>query len=147
MPSTFMNRSGESVGAVAKFFKLPPEQILIVHDELDLPPGQMKLKTGGGHGGHNGLRNIHAQLGSPNYHRLRLGIGHPGQAKQVSDYVLKAPGKQDRELIDGAIVQALDTLTLILDADFARATQQINATGHNQESPWDLNAESLVSPT
>ena len=132
MPSTFMNRSGQSVGAVAKFFKLPPEQVLIVHDELDLPPGQMKLKTGGGHGGHNGLRDIHAQLGSPNYHRLRLGIGHPGNAKQVADYVLKSPGKSDRMAIDGAIDEALRALPLILDSEFPRATNQINGYKPNQ---------------
>ncbi|MGB0957389.1 MAG: aminoacyl-tRNA hydrolase [Litorivicinus sp.] len=126
MPSTFMNRSGQSVGALAKFFKIPPSQIIAVHDELDLPPGTMKFKTGGGHGGHNGLRDIHAHLGSADYHRLRLGIGHPGNAKAVADYVLKAPSIEDRTLIDGAIDEALRALPLILDADFARATNQIN---------------------
>ncbi len=126
MPGTFMNRSGQSVGALAKFYKLPPEQIIVVHDELDLPAGSMKFKTGGGHGGHNGLRDIHAHLGSPNYHRLRIGIGHPGDAKAVADYVLKAPSISDRQLIDGAIDEALRALPLILDADFGRATNQIN---------------------
>lgn len=127
-PSTFMNRSGQSVGAVCQFFKLPPEQVLVIHDELDLPPGQMKLKIGGGHGGHNGLRDIHQHLPSPNYHRLRIGIGHPGHAKQVSDYVLKAPGKDDAIAIAQAIDVALDALPLFISGDFARATQTIN--GH-----------------
>lgn len=127
-PTTFMNRSGQSVSALCKFFKLPPENVLVIHDELDLPAGQMKFKTGGGHGGHNGLRDIHSHLGSPNYHRLRIGIGHPGQASQVADYVLKAPGGDDRIAIERAIDVALDALPLILDGEFARATNQIN--GH-----------------
>ena len=126
-PSTFMNRSGQSVGAVCRFFKLPAEQVLVVHDELDLPPGQMKLKLGGGHGGHNGLRDIHQHLGQPNYHRLRIGIGHPGNAKLVSDYVLKAPGKSDLMAIEQAIDVALDALPLFINGDFARATQTINS--------------------
>jgi len=127
-PGTFMNRSGQAVGAVCQFFKLPPSQVLVIHDELDLPAGQMKFKTGGGHGGHNGLRDIHAHLGKPDYHRLRIGIGHPGNAKQVADYVLKNPGSDDRIAIDRAIEVALDALPLILRGDFARATNQIN--GH-----------------
>lgn len=126
MPTTFMNRSGQSVRAVTQFYKIPSEDVLIVHDELDLPPGQMKLKLGGGHGGHNGLRDIHAQLGTDQYRRLRLGIGHPGQAKDVVNYVLKAPGKSERDAIDGAIDTALEQFKLMADGDWARATNQIN---------------------
>ena len=90
-PQTFMNLSGKSVGALARFFKIKPEEVLVVHDELDFEPGQIKLKKGGSHGGHNGLRDIHAQLGSPEYWRLRVGIGHPGQKSDVSSWVLKKP--------------------------------------------------------
>ena len=128
MPETFMNRSGQSVAAATKFYKLPPQDVLVIHDELDLPPGQMKLKTGGGHGGHNGLRDIHSHFGNPNYHRLRIGVGHPGNAKQVADYVLKAPGADDRAAIDRAIDVAVDALPLILNGQFSLATNQIN--GH-----------------
>lgn len=128
MPTTFMNRSGQAVKALASYFKLPPDHILVVHDELDLPPGQMKLKKGGGHGGHNGLRDIDAQLGTRDYHRLRLGIGHPGDAKRVVDYVLKQPGQTDRRDIDDAIEIALDNLALMINGDWARATNFIN--GH-----------------
>ena len=90
-PQTFMNLSGRSVAALARFYKIAPEEILVVHDELDLPPGQAKLKQGGGHAGHNGLRDIHAQLGSADYWRLRLGIGHPGAKSEVVGWVLKKP--------------------------------------------------------
>ena len=90
-PQTFMNLSGRSVAALARFFKIAPEEILVVHDELDLAAGQAKLKLGGGHAGHNGLRDIHAQLGSSNYWRLRLGIGHPGDKSEVVGWVLKKP--------------------------------------------------------
>ena len=89
-PQTFMNLSGKSVASLARFFKIQPEEILVVHDELDLPPGQVKLKRGGSHAGHNGLRDIHAQLGSPDYWRLRIGIGHPGEISDVANWVLNA---------------------------------------------------------
>jgi PTH1 family peptidyl-tRNA hydrolase len=98
-PQTFMNLSGKSVGALARFFKIQPEEILVVHDELDFEPGVVKLKLGGSHGGHNGLRDIHAQLGSPNYWRLRVGIGHPGHKGEVASWVLKTgprPAQADR---------------------------------------------------
>ena len=90
-PQTYMNLSGKSVAALARFFKIAPEEIVVVHDELDVPPGQAKLKFGGGHGGHNGLRDIHAQLGTADYWRLRIGIGHPGDKNEVADYVLRKP--------------------------------------------------------
>ena len=102
-PQTFMNLSGKSVGALARFFKIQPEQILVAHDELDFAPGQVKLKKGGSHGGHNGLRDIHAQLGSGDYWRLRLGIGHPGDKSEVTSWVLKkAPSDQQQAIAESA---------------------------------------------
>ncbi|MFM9879413.1 MAG: aminoacyl-tRNA hydrolase [Burkholderiaceae bacterium] len=102
-PQTFMNLSGQSVGALARFYKIAPEEILVVHDELDLPPGEAKLKLGGSHAGHNGLRDIHAQIG-PDYWRLRLGVGHPGDKSEVVGWVLQKPSLDDRI----AITQAID---------------------------------------
>lgn len=102
IPATYMNRSGQAVGALANFYKIPPEAILVAHDELDMPPGVAKLKIGGGHGGHNGLRDIISALGNNNgFARLRIGIGHPGDAKQVAAYVLKrAPGDDFNKIED-----------------------------------------------
>ncbi len=94
-----MNLSGQAVSSVARYFRIEPSEILVVHDDLDLAPGQAKLKFGGGHGGHNGLRDIHAHLATPDYWRLRLGIGHPGVKAEVVDYVLRIPGKEDIESI------------------------------------------------
>lgn len=107
-PDTFMNLSGKSVAALARFYKIEPESVLIVHDELDLPPGNARLKQGGGHGGHNGLKDMHTQLGSPNYWRLRIGIGHPGDRDAVTGYVLGKPQMAERELIDKSIEAALE---------------------------------------
>ena len=98
-PMTFMNLSGKSVAALARFFKIAPEEILVAHDELDLMPGQMKMKLGGSHAGHNGLKDIHAQLGTADYWRLRLGIGHPGVKAEVINYVLSKPSPENRESI------------------------------------------------
>lgn len=104
IPTTFMNRSGQSVGALATFFKILPDEILVAHDELDLPPGTIRLKTGGGHGGHNGLRDIIPALANQNgFHRLRVGIGHPGDAKQVSNYVLGKAPAMEQEKIEAAL--------------------------------------------
>ena len=125
-PTTFMNLSGKSVGALARFFKIEPGEILVVHDELDLLPGQVKLKLGGSHAGHNGLKDIHAQIGA-DYWRLRIGIGHPGVKAQVIDYVLKKPLADQRVEIQKAIEQALSGLDLVLDGDMDRATMKINA--------------------
>ena len=125
-PTTFMNLSGKSVAALARFFKIEPNEILVVHDELDLLPGQVKLKLGGSHAGHNGLKDIHAQIG-PDYWRLRIGIGHPGVKAQVIDYVLKKPLADQRVEIQKAIEQALSGLELVLDGDMDRATMKINA--------------------
>ena len=126
-PTTFMNLSGKSVAALARFYKIEPDEILVAHDELDLLPGQVKLKLGGSHAGHNGLKDIHAQLGSADYWRLRIGIGHPGVKAQVIDYVLKKPIADQRVEIQKAIEQALSGLDLVLDGDMDRATMKINA--------------------
>jgi PTH1 family peptidyl-tRNA hydrolase len=126
-PTTFMNHSGKSVAALARFFKFEPDEILVAHDELDLMPGQVKLKLGGSHAGHNGLKDIHAQLGNADYWRLRIGIGHPGVKAQVIDYVLKRPSAEHRVEIDKAIEQSLSGLEPLLDGDTERATMKINA--------------------
>jgi peptidyl-tRNA hydrolase, PTH1 family len=112
-PSTFMNRSGQSVAALANFYRILPDEILIVHDELDLMPGQVKMKKGGGHAGHNGLKDIQAKLGTPDFWRIRLGIGHPrtlNLTQQVVDFVLHAPSRSDRQAIDECIDHALPCL-------------------------------------
>jgi len=126
-PHTFMNRSGQSVGALMRFYRIEPAQMLVVHDELDLPPGQMRLKFGGGLGGHNGLKDITAHLGTQDYWRLRIGIGHPGDRNEVVDYVLKPPRKEEGGEIDAAIDRALLTWPLLAKSDFNAATQRINA--------------------
>jgi PTH1 family peptidyl-tRNA hydrolase len=108
-PGTFMNRSGRSVGALANFFRIAPEEILVAHDELDLPPGESKMKQGGGHAGHNGLRDIQAALGSPMFWRLRIGIGHPrtlGLVQDVADFVLHLPRHEDAKAIGDEILRA-----------------------------------------
>ena len=106
-PSTFMNRSGQAVAGLARFYKIEPAEILVVHDELDLQPGAIRLKQGGGNGGHNGLKDIQASLASPDFWRLRLGIGHPGERNEVVNYVLKAPRREEQELIDQALDRCL----------------------------------------
>ncbi|UYG01029.1 aminoacyl-tRNA hydrolase [Halomonas sp. GD1P12] len=127
-PTTFMNRSGGAVAALCQFFKLAPDNLLVVHDELDLPPGQARFKTGGGHGGHNGLRDIISALGNQNaFHRLRIGIGHPGEARQVVHYVLNRPGKSEQEAIDHAIQACETTLPLALKGDWAKAMNQLHS--------------------
>ena len=120
-PQTFMNRSGQSVAALARFFKIEPEEILVAHDELDIVPGQVKLKLGGGHAGHNGLRDIHAQLGSSNYWRLRIGVGHPGVKEEVINWVLKKPSKEHRLAIEDAMHRALTALPCLLAGDMDKA--------------------------
>ena len=134
-PQTYMNLSGKSVAALARFFKIAPAEILVVHDELDLPPGQLKLKLGGGHAGHNGLRDIHAQLGSADYWRLRLGIGHPGVKAEVADYVLRKPPAAEREAIVAAIDRSLAHLEALLAADLVRATRVLHAPPPRPAAP------------
>ena len=120
-PQTFMNLSGKSVSALARFFKIKPEEILVVHDELDLPPGEAKLKFGGSHAGHNGLRDIHAQLGTGDYWRLRLGVGHPGIKSEVVHWVLKKPSPDHRIAIDQCLDRALAALPALLAGDMNKA--------------------------
>lgn len=125
-PTTFMNRSGQSIQAIAKFYKIAPEEILVVHDELDLPPGTARLKKGGGHGGHNGLRDTIAALDTKEFQRLRLGIGHPGDRNQVVDFVLKAPSKIDYQQIDDAMYRASKALPDLLSGDIEKAMQALH---------------------
>ncbi len=128
IPSTFMNRSGKAVAAMATFFRIAPEQILVAHDELDIAPGLARFKQGGGHGGHNGLRDIIPALsGNNNFHRLRIGIGHPGQANKVSGYVLSKPGKSERVVIDNIIDEAIRALPLLLQGDAVKAKTQLHS--------------------
>ena len=128
IPTTYMNRSGQSVAALANFFKIKPEEILVAHDELDMLPGVAKLKQGGGHGGHNGLRDIIAQLGNQNnFHRLRLGIGHPGHASLVSGYVLGRAPRSEQDLLEQSIDFALDVLPEILAGDWTVAMRKLHS--------------------
>jgi len=127
IPTTFMNRSGQSIGALAQFYKIPPEAILVAHDELDLPPGTARLKHGGGHGGHNGLRDTISALGNnSNFNRLRLGIGHPGSASQVVGYVLKRASAEEQRLLDDAIDRAIDALPKAVSGDWGAAMNQLH---------------------
>ena len=125
-PQTYMNLSGKSVAALARFFKIAPQEILVVHDELDVPPGQAKLKLGGGHGGHNGLRDIHAQLGSSDYWRLRIGIGHPGVKTEVANWVLQKPAPEQRTAIEECVARTLKAAPLMLEGDMTRATALVH---------------------
>lgn len=126
-PMTYMNLSGKSVAALARFFKIAPEEILVAHDELDLLPGQVKMKLGGSHAGHNGLKDIQAQLGSAAFWRLRLGIGHPGVKAEVANYVLRKPPLAERQAIDDATAQALKALDLLLAGEMDRALMKVHA--------------------
>ena len=134
-PQTFMNLSGKSVASLARFFKIQLEEILVVHDELDLPPGQVKLKRGGSHAGHNGLRDIHAQLGSPDYWRLRIGIGHPGEKSEVANWVLKKPAPDQRTLIEDSIAHSLKAHTAMLAGDMDKATLLVHTTKPQRPKP------------
>ena len=134
-PQTFMNLSGRPVAALARFYKIAPQEILVAHDELDLPPGQAKLKLGGGHAGHNGLRDIHAQLGSGDYWRLRLGIGHPGDKSQVIGWVLGHPPAEDRTLIETTVARAAQAFDLLAAGQMERATAQIHTTAPPRPKP------------
>ncbi|PIQ43030.1 MAG: aminoacyl-tRNA hydrolase [Gammaproteobacteria bacterium CG11_big_fil_rev_8_21_14_0_20_46_22] len=125
-PDTFMNLSGDAVQKACHFYKFKPENLLIVHDELDLPVGEGKWKFDGGHGGHNGLRDITAKLASAAFYRLRLGIGHPGQAHLVSHYVLSKPQKEEAIAYDACISAALHSLSYLLEGDLLRAMNAFN---------------------
>ena len=135
-PGTYMNRSGQAVGALARFYKLAPEQVLVMHDELDLPPGCAKLKQGGGHAGHNGLRDIQAALGTPAFWRLRIGIGHPrtqGLAQPVVDYVLHPPRHEDRDAIGATLDRCRAIIPALIEGNFEAATRQLH--GGNPAEP------------
>jgi PTH1 family peptidyl-tRNA hydrolase len=122
-----MNRSGQSVAALANFYKIPTSDILVVHDELDIPPGTARLKLGGGHGGHNGLRDIISQLGNDkNFYRLRVGIGHPGSATQVSGFVLSKAPVSERDKTQAAIDEALSVLPLAVNGDWSKAMNRLH---------------------
>ena len=125
-PQTFMNLSGRSVAALARFYKILPEEILVAHDELDIVPGQLKLKRGGSHAGHNGLRDIHDQLGTDDYWRLRLGIGHPGVKAEVINWVLKKPMADHLRIIEACIAESLKAVPLLVSGDMAKATMQLH---------------------
>jgi PTH1 family peptidyl-tRNA hydrolase len=128
IPSTFMNLSGKSVNGLAKFYQIAPENILVVHDELDLSPGVSRFKKGGGHGGHNGLRDTIKCLGNnKDFSRLRIGIGHPGNAKQVADYVLKKASPDDQQLIINSIDDALRALPLAVAGEWEKAMLKLHS--------------------
>ena len=134
-PQTFMNLSGKSVASLARFFKIQPEEILVVHDELDLPPGQVKLKRGGSHAGPNGLRDIPAQLGAPAYLRLRVGSRHPGEKSEVANWVLKKPAPDQRTLIEDSIAHSLKAHTAMLAGDMDKATLLVHTTKPPRPKP------------
>ena len=134
-PQTFMNLSGRSVAALARFFKIAPQEILVIHDELDVTPGEAKLKLGGGHAGHNGLRDIHAQLGSGDYWRLRIGIGHPGVKAEVADWVLKKPAPEQREAMKACIVRTLKAVPALLAGEMDKATLVVHTSKPPRPKP------------
>ena len=121
-PQTYMNLSGKSVSALARFYKIEPAQVLVAHDELDVVPGQAKLKFGGGHAGHNGLRDIHAQLGTPDFWRLRLGIGHPGVKADVANWVLQKPAPDQREAMEDCVSRTIKAVPALMAGEMEKAT-------------------------
>lgn len=132
-PATFMNRSGQAVGALARFYKIAPEEVLVIHDDLDLPPGGIRLKKGGGNGGHNGLKDIQAALATPGFWRLRLGIGHPrtlGLNQQVADFVLHRPRAEEQIDIDRALERCLKAWPQLAAGDYADAQRQLHGNPH-----------------
>ncbi|PSJ79421.1 aminoacyl-tRNA hydrolase [Neisseria iguanae] len=126
-PMTFMNRSGQAVAALAQFYKIKPEEILVVHDELDIECGRIKFKLGGGNGGHNGLKDIQACLGTPDFYRLRLGIGHPGDKALVSAYVLNKPGAEHRQLIEDSVKKSIKSIPLLTVGEFEEAQRFLHS--------------------
>jgi PTH1 family peptidyl-tRNA hydrolase len=131
-PDTFVNRSGQAVAALVGFYRLPPAQVLIVHDDLDLPPGMVRLKRGGGHGGHNGLRDIVAQAGTPDFLRLRIGIGHPGPGADVVGYVLTRPPAEELRLIEDAIETVLEVFRRLAAGEVDGVMNLLNRRGQGQ---------------
>lgn len=151
MPQTFMNRSGQAIGALARFYRIEPAEILLVHDELDVPPGQLRLKFGGGLGGHNGLKDTSAHLNTNDYWRLRIGIGHPGDRNEVVNYVLKPARREEQTLIDEAVDRALLAWPMLARGDWTAATQRLNTRPAPPKPPKPPKAprpaaESRVAP-
>lgn len=134
-PLTFMNLSGKSVSALARFFKISPAEMLVAHDELDIVPGQVKLKFGGSHAGHNGLRDIHAQLGTADYWRLRIGVGHPGVKAEVIHWVLKKPSQEHRTAIEDCIERSLKAVPELLTGEMEKATMLIHTSQPPRPKP------------
>ena len=134
-PQTFMNLSGKSVAGLARFFKIAPEEILVAHDEIDIAPGQMKMKLGGSHAGHNGLRDIHAQLGSADHWRLRIGVGHPGVKSEVINWVLKKPSLDDRIAIDQGIARSLKAVPDMIKGEMDKATMVVHTSKPPRPKP------------
>ncbi|CAQ84633.1 MULTISPECIES: aminoacyl-tRNA hydrolase [Photorhabdus] len=127
VPTTFMNLSGKSVAALASFYRIQPDEILVAHDELDLPPGVAKMKLGGSHGGHNGLKDIQNKFGNnPNFYRLRIGIGHPGDKNKVVGFVLGTPPTNEKKLIDDAIDEALRCTDILIKQDMDKAINRLH---------------------
>jgi len=143
-PQTFMNLSGKSVAALLRFYKIRPEEMLVAHDELDIVPGQAKLKFGGSHAGHNGLRDIHAQLGTDDYWRLRIGIGHPGVKSEVINWVLKKPAPEQRTLIEECIARTLKAAPAMLAGEMEKATLIVHT--HKPPRPKPPRPENLPAP-
>lgn len=125
-PQAYMNKSGFSVRACASYFEIPIDQILVVHDELDIAPGLVRLKLGGGHGGHNGLRDIIANMSTKDFYRLRIGIGHPGDRNKVVNYVLKAPGKVDSQLLEEVIEDVINEVPAICRGEYQTVMQHLH---------------------
>ncbi|MEE9451966.1 MAG: aminoacyl-tRNA hydrolase [Gammaproteobacteria bacterium] len=126
IPTTFMNHSGQAIKAMSVFYKIEPAAILIAHDDIDLSVGVVKLKTDGGHGGHNGLRDIIQHLGNNKFHRLRIGVGHPGHRDRVHDYVLNRPSRSDQQKILANIDDAVDVMPLVINGDIQKAMLQLH---------------------
>ena len=144
-PSTFMNRSGQAVQALATFYKIVPDEILVVHDELDLPPGGAKMKKSGGHAGHNGLKDIQARLGTADFWRLRIGIGHPRELQleqEVVDFVLHRPSREHQGLIDEAMGKALSVMPHVLAGEMEVAMMKL----HSKRAPKEISGETPKEP-
>ncbi len=134
-PQTFMNVSGKSVAALARFFKIQPDEILVAHDEMDIAPGEAKLKKGGSHAGHNGLRDIHAQLGTADYWRLRIGIGHPGVKSEVVDWVLRKPAPEQRTAIEDCVTRTLKAFPALVAGEMEKATLLVHTSKPPRPKP------------
>jgi peptidyl-tRNA hydrolase, PTH1 family len=126
IPTTYMNLSGQAVRACMTYLKIPPEAVLIAHDEIDLPTGNIKLKFDGGDGGHNGLKDIIRHLNTKQFYRLRIGVGHPGNRNDVADYVLSTPSKADKQKIQDALIQATEILPFVMEGEMQKAMQQLH---------------------